>query len=123
MADFPHISLPFRFEQAGGPVVMAVTEEDSLDEIGDCVELILRTEHGQRRTLPGFGRPEQLLFMTDRELARSLVQAAVDEWEGRVQATVERADLDPNDPGLLRLRAMYELPAEHEELIQVEEAP
>ncbi len=105
MAELPHFSLPFRLQGAS----FAVSEQDTIDEIADCVELILRTEQGQRATLPAFGRPEMLAFTTDRELARVQVQQAIDDSEPRVRATVQRGDLDPRDPGVLRLLAMYEL--------------
>lgn len=110
MADNPHFSLPFRFErQMDGTYQVPVTEQDTLEEIGDCVELILRVEQGERGTLPGFGRPEMLRFTTDRDLARSMVQQAIDEYEPRAQASVTREDLDLNDEGVLRLLTMYGL--------------
>jgi hypothetical protein len=113
--DYPHFSLPFRFAQGAGELVIPATEQDSAEELGDCVELTLRTEQGQRRTLPGFGRPQTLAFMTDRELARAVVQQTIDDAEPRVRPYVQRADLLPRDPGLLRLLAMYEMEVEPEE--------
>jgi hypothetical protein len=53
MADIPHLSLPFRF--VGFPYKAAETEQDSIDEIADCVQAILRTEPGQRMGMPEFG--------------------------------------------------------------------
>lgn len=107
MADYPHFSLPFRFEaQHDGSRRIPVTEENTIDEIGDCIELLLRTVEGERGTLPGFGRP-QIEFAGNRELARSLVQQVLDEYEPRVRNIVERADLDPDDEGVLRLLTMY----------------
>lgn len=115
MADYPHISLPFRYIWQAGGQRLAVTDEDSTDEVADCVELILRTEQGQRRPDPGFGRPAGLLFTTDPDLSASMVNEAVDEYEPRVQALVEAGDIDPEDEGLLRLRAMYELLTDQDE--------
>ena len=115
MADYPHFSLPFRFDELrGGERTVSVTEQDSAEEVGDCVELILRTEQGQRQTMPGFGRPESLAFTTDRQLVQSQVQNTVDEHEPRVRAVIQQADLDVNDPGLVRLLAMYELDVREE---------
>jgi len=109
----PHFSLPFRFVgMRSGEQVIPTVEDGSLDELGDCVELTLRTEQGQRRTIPAFGRPQTLAFMTDRELARSVVQQAVDESEPRVAAYVQSADIDPADPGLHRILTMYEVEVE-----------
>jgi phage baseplate assembly protein W len=110
MADTPHWSLPFRFERLRtGEARIPVTEQDSIAEIRDCVELILRTEVGERGTLPGFGRPQSLAFTTDREVARIEVQTAIDDSEPRVRALVEAGELDLADPGVLRLLAMYEM--------------
>jgi hypothetical protein len=109
----PHLSLPFRFELLrGGQRAVPVTEQDSYDEIGDCVELTLRTEQGQRQNLPAFGRPQTLAFTQDRELARAQVQQTVDDAEPRVQAIVQQGDFDPADPGVLRLLTMYEIEVE-----------
>ena len=87
----PHFSLPFRFDALrGGGAEIPVTEEDSYAEIGDGVELVLRTEQGQRRTLPEFGRPQSLAFMADRTLAQAIVQQTVDDADPRVRALVQR---------------------------------
>ena len=110
MPEHPHFSLPFRFEQlADGTRRTAVTEQDTAEEIGDCVELTLRTVQGERGTLPGFGRPEALVFTLERELARSMVQEVVDDAEPRVRAMIEAAPIDSQDPGLLRLIALYDI--------------
>jgi len=109
MPDRPHFSLPFRVRRdRQGRAFIPVTEQDSLAEIGDCVELCLRYEHGDRRTLPSFGRPRSLAFTVDREFARAAVQQTIDEWEPRVRALVHNAAHDPEDPGLLRILALYE---------------
>jgi hypothetical protein len=104
----PHFALPFRFEtHRGGVAVAAVTEQDSLAEIGDAVELCLRFEQGDRRAMPSYGRPRSLAFTTDAQLAASQVRATVDEAEPRVQA-LTRGAFDLDDPGLLRILTMYE---------------
>jgi phage baseplate assembly protein W len=104
MADLPHFALPFRFDTLrGGERAVPVTEQDTNEEIGDCVELTLRTEQGQRQTMPSFGRPESLAFTSDRQLVQSQVQNTVDEHEPRVRAVVQQADLN-----------MYELNVEEE---------
>jgi len=109
MTDQPHFGIPFQFARArGGIKYVPVTEQDSIQEIGDCVELILRTVQGQRQTIPEFGRPETLEFTADRELARVQTQAAVDLSEPRVQTVIYAPPVDPADQGLLRLMAMYD---------------
>jgi hypothetical protein len=104
-----HFALPFRYVRvAGGGVRPAVTREGSTEEIADCVELALRTVRGQRTTLPNFGRPDQLEFSTDPRLAAALLSTTIDEAEPRARGVVE-GDHDPNDPGAMRLHAMFEL--------------
>jgi hypothetical protein len=87
--------------------VIPVTEQDSLAEIGDCVELVVRFEQGDRRTLPGYGRPRALAFTTDPDLARAQIQQAIDDAEPRVRALVAAA-YESEDPGLLRILTIYE---------------
>lgn len=88
-------------------MVAAVTEQDSFAEIGDCVELAVRFEQGDRRTVPGYGRPRSLAFTTDDDLARAQIQQTIDDAEPRVRALVNSAR-DRDDPGLLRILTMYE---------------
>lgn len=108
MATNPHFALPFRFERLrGGQQVIPVAEQDTVSEIGDCVEMAVRTEQGDRRTLPSFGRPQTLAFTLDRDLARAQVQQTIDDCEPRVQAYVARGQIDLDDPGALRLRAEW----------------
>jgi hypothetical protein len=50
-ADIPHFDHPFRF----GPSLAVVVEQDSPEDIVNCVAAILRTELGERIDLPEFG--------------------------------------------------------------------
>lgn len=109
MPDPRHFTIPFRFETLRtGRARAASTEQDTPAEVADCVEVIIRTTAGERAQLPGFGRPDSLEFGTGVDLARAQLQTAIDESEPRARAVVE-GDYDPNDPGVMRLRAMYEL--------------
>jgi phage baseplate assembly protein W len=47
----PHFDLPFRFNAGKA----AVVEQDSLDDVVNCVEAAVRTENGSRKELPTFG--------------------------------------------------------------------
>jgi hypothetical protein len=111
VTDRPHFSLPFRFELGrGGRQTIPVTEQDTPAEIGDCVELAVRTEQGQRRTLPPFGRPRHLAFLTDRDVMRAGIEQTIADNEPRAQALVHRAGIDWDDPGMQRLIADWYLP-------------
>jgi phage baseplate assembly protein W len=51
MADNPHFALPLRFVGT----TFVENEQDSGDDVHDCVEAALRTHMGERETLPEFG--------------------------------------------------------------------
>lgn len=98
----PHFSIPFRL--AG--TAIAVTEQDTAAEVADCVELNLRTVQGERATLTSFGRPDNLEFITNRDLAIAEVQQTIEDNEPRARAMIESDDTYA-DEGILRLRAMW----------------
>jgi len=84
MVTAPHFSYPFRFASPG----VAVNEQDSADEIADCVLAILLCPLGYRVELPTFGIPDPT-FSTPEVDVDSL-QAAVDVWEPRATTTVSQ---------------------------------
>jgi phage baseplate assembly protein W len=77
VTQIPHFSQPFRF---GGPQA-AVVEQDSIDEIADCVLSVLACPLGFRVELPEFGSPD-LAFQT-QPVDTASVQALVETWEPR----------------------------------------
>lgn len=54
MSFVPHFDLPFRFIGARA----ATVEQDTLDDITNCVVAILRTIEGQRLEINEFGIPD-----------------------------------------------------------------
>ena len=54
MADVPHFDLPFQLGPAGANVV----EQDSLDDIANCVIAVALTHIGFRELAPTFGVPD-----------------------------------------------------------------
>lgn len=50
----PHFDLPFKFQGDHALVV----EQDSLDDVANCVEAVLLTRVGQRPEAPTFGTPD-----------------------------------------------------------------
>jgi phage baseplate assembly protein W len=112
MTDYPHFALPFQWGIADGGGVAAIeVEQESLDEIGGCVEAILRTTVGQRTTLPDFGRPE-LEFNTSPEVVRAQLADALLEFEPRVEALITAAPSD-DDAEIQIIRALIS-PADEE---------
>jgi hypothetical protein len=54
MTDVPHFDLPFQLGPAGAPVV----EQDSIDDIANCVTAVVSTHIGWRELAPEFGVPD-----------------------------------------------------------------
>ena len=87
MADVPHFSLPFRFVTPAA----AVTEQDSLDEIADCVYTVLVCPLGFRVELPQFGLPDPTFSMPAVDL--DTIRDVVATWEPRAAVLLdERPD-------------------------------
>lgn len=88
MADVPHFSLPFRFASPAA----AVTEQDSVDEIADCVLAILLCPLGYRVELPEFGLPDVVFSSPQVDLGS--LRTAIEAWEPRAAVTLsENTDL------------------------------
>jgi phage baseplate assembly protein W len=104
MTDFPHFRLPFQWGPAQGGLAAQEVEQESIDEIGGCVEAVLRTVAGQRTTLLDFGRPE-LEFNTQPEVVRAQLAAAILEWEPRVESLIS-AYPDDSDPEVQIIQAL-----------------
>lgn len=95
----PHFDLPFRFFGTNAVVV----EQDSLADVGNCVEAILLTHVGWRPEEPTFGVPE-LTFMTQpigadfvREIIASQeprAEIAMAESPDRFDELIDRVNID-----------------------------
>lgn len=80
--ETPHFSLPFRFDtQPNGTLAAAVTEQDSVDEVADCVVRITNTPIGTRDELPEFGVTVPLFEQTPVNVERLVSE--IREWEPR----------------------------------------
>lgn len=79
MTDVPHITYPFTLDAKGHP---RVVEQDTLDEIVNCTEVIVRTDIGALQDLPEFG-------ITDPTFARRVdinaLRQQINTWEPRAQ--------------------------------------
>jgi phage baseplate assembly protein W len=81
----PHFDLPFRFFGTNAVVV----EQDSLDDVGNCVEAILLTHVGSRPEEPTFGIPE-LTFMT-QPIGSDFVREIISSQEPRAEVAMTEA--------------------------------
>jgi hypothetical protein len=82
----PHFQLPFRFGGINGGAFM--NEQDSGEDIVDCVKAIIGFPVEAREDMPEFGIPD-LLFRQSREVIIGQVRAALDRWEERAVIDVD----------------------------------
>lgn len=87
--DNPHFSLPFRLTPSGGPVVV---DQDTDDEIEDCIEVFLSTVIGTRIDEPSYGRP--ILEFTEGGIDLVHLQNLIEAWEDRAPTVLERVSLE-----------------------------
>jgi hypothetical protein len=86
----PHMAFPFRFDANGHAVVL---EQDTEEEVGNCVELILGCEVGSLIDQPDFGITDPTFSVTPN---LQHLEHQITSWEPR--ATVDLSNnLDPND--------------------------
>jgi phage baseplate assembly protein W len=86
----PHFAIPFRVD-AGGSV--AVVDQDSEEEIAQCVRVLMSTTVGQRVELPDYGIPNPV-FSTMSTNDDADMAAAVGKWEPRATALVHSTVID-----------------------------
>jgi hypothetical protein len=84
VTDIPHFSLPFRF---AGPQA-AVNEQDSIEEIADCVVAILLCPLGYRIELPDFGLPDPVFSSPSVDAGQ--MQQVIETWEPRAATTMSQ---------------------------------
>jgi phage baseplate assembly protein W len=82
-ASTPHFAVPFQFGPSGGALTV---EQDSLDEVAACVEILLSTTLGSRDDIPTYGVADQTFA---QQFDPSLITAAVATWEPRAVVTVQ----------------------------------
>lgn len=87
----PHFDIPFRLLPAGTPV----TEQDTFEEIANCVEVIIRTPLGFRDDAPDFGFPN--LELLSQPVINQELQEIVDNQEPRASVLLrEQPDFYDN---------------------------
>lgn len=96
MADVPHFDLPFRFVGSS----FATSEQDSIDDVANCVETILRTRIGFRTWVPEFGSPEYVFKRSP--LGTEDIMAIVSAQEPRAELLVQES-IDSYDQLIDRL--------------------
>jgi hypothetical protein len=85
MADVPHFDFPLRLFGSN----MATTEQDSIDDIANCVEVICLTPHGWFPELPDFGLTDPTFNL--QPLDPHDIVEEISEQEPRAEVLVETA--------------------------------
>jgi phage baseplate assembly protein W len=86
--EVPHLSLPFRFEpDALGVLHAAVNEQDSPEDVADCVQAILMCPLGFRLELPDFGLRDQTFNTPGADIDE--IQTAISLYEPRADVLIE----------------------------------
>jgi phage baseplate assembly protein W len=85
--QIPKFDIPFTV--SGGKAV--VVEQDSDEEIVDCVYAILATERGERAEEPTFGLPDPAFREAGADLDQ--IRSVAEEWEPRAR-TLTESDFD-----------------------------
>jgi len=80
--DVPHFDLPFRLSKTGANVV----EQDSIDDVANCVTAIVSTHVGWREEVPTFGVPDYALMI--QPLGAPDIDNLVSEQEPRATLTI-----------------------------------
>lgn len=97
--DVPHLAFPFRVTVRGKA---ALVEQDSIDEIAQNVEIIVRTRRGERLEIPEFG-VSPLLFRVLSSSDMTLLESQIREWEPRADTFADGAP-DRYDELIERIR-------------------
>ena len=92
----PHFQLPMRFGGINGGAYM--NEQDSGEDIVDCVKAIIAFPVETREDMPEFGIPD-LLFQNYSPLVVAQVRAAIEQWEARAVFDVD-SDFNLTDPAI-----------------------
>jgi phage baseplate assembly protein W len=75
----PHLRIPFHVGAGGAAETV---EQDSLDEIAQCVVVLVSTERGERFDVPTYGIPDETFTPASPDHAAA-IEAAVGQWEPR----------------------------------------
>jgi len=102
----PHFSLPFHFaDQGTGYPTAAVVQQDSDEEVVNCVEAIIRYSPDQRIEKPDFGTPDTTFGSPQPDI--EVIRSSVAEFEPRADLAISQG-YDPVDEGLNKIRLEVE---------------
>lgn len=100
--SIPHFSLPFRYVNGSA----LVNEQDSIDDIADCVYAVCVTDPGDRDDLPDFGLVDPTFGL--EPLNASAAQTQIETWEPRASVLIDMAP-DQYDQSIVNAQVNVEL--------------
>lgn len=77
----PHFDSPFRLLGSS----FAVVEQNSAEEVEDCIEAVLRTPVGSRIEQPEYGIPDETFEQLAPDVSAEAYLNAIAEWEPRAR--------------------------------------
>lgn len=81
----PHFSFPFRLDASGS---IATLEQDTWQDVAQCVQVLLTTREGDRIELPTYGVPDPVFKTLDSVDSGDLL-SRIGQWEKRAAATLD----------------------------------
>jgi phage baseplate assembly protein W len=97
----PHFMLPFQFGGINGGAFM--NEQDSPEDITDCIKTIIAFPIGSLISQPDFGLPDILFEEYTSGRLPEEVKGAIMEWEDRASITIEEGGSPFDDQFILNL--------------------
>ncbi|NAZ73846.1 hypothetical protein GTQ99_00175 [Kineococcus sp. T13] len=94
----PHLRVPFQIGLGGSA---AVVEQDSYEDISQCVATYMGTPQGHRLEAPTFGIPD-MAFGAPAQEALDTIANELGDWEPRAEVTLDSA-VDSIDPSIRRV--------------------
>lgn len=85
MATIPHFSLPLRYVNGSAKV----NEQDTIDDVVDCVFAIAVTNPGDRDELPDFGLLDMTFDQEPVPIEATVTQ--ITQWEPRANIAIQSA--------------------------------
>lgn len=86
----PHLRLPLQFTGINGGAL--VNEQDTPEDIIDCIKAIISYPIGSRHDMPEFGIPD-MVFRQESATRIQQLRDHILEWEGRAQIDTEGGPL------------------------------
>jgi phage baseplate assembly protein W len=84
----PHFKHPFRLSSTGKRLKAETWLQGTIDEIAQCVLIILSFPVGSRIEKPTFGSPDQTFEMVGVNL--DIIKNAIETWEPRASAVLDQ---------------------------------